>query len=34
MYPVATKETYKDGQIIFREGTYGDWVYVVLRVVQ
>lgn len=30
MYPVATKETYKDDQIIFREGTYGDWVYVVL----
>ena len=30
MYPIATEETYKDGQIIFREGTYGDWVYVVL----
>ena len=30
MYPIATFETYKDGQIIFREGTYGDWMYVVL----
>jgi len=30
MYPIATEGTYKDGQIIFREGTYGDWVYVVL----
>jgi uncharacterized protein (TIGR02266 family) len=30
MYPIATYETYKDGQIIFREGTYGDWIYVVL----
>ena len=30
MYPIATYETYKDGQIIFREGTYGDWMYVVL----
>ena len=30
MYPIATKKTYKDGQIIFREGTYGDWIYVVL----
>jgi len=30
MYPIATKETYKDGQIIFREGTYGDWIYVVV----
>ena len=30
MYPIATKETYKVGQIIFKEDTYGDWVYVVL----
>jgi uncharacterized protein (TIGR02266 family) len=30
MYPIATKKTYKDGQFIFREGTYGDWIYVVL----
>ena len=30
MYPIATKESYKDGQIIFKEGSSGDWVYVVL----
>jgi uncharacterized protein (TIGR02266 family) len=30
MYPIATRETYKDGQIIFKEGSSGDWVYVVL----
>jgi len=30
MYPIATKETYKDGQIIFKEGSSGDWVYVVV----
>jgi uncharacterized protein (TIGR02266 family) len=30
MYPIASKETHKDGQIIFKEGSYGDWVYVVL----
>jgi uncharacterized protein (TIGR02266 family) len=31
MYTLASKETYKDGQVIFREGTSGDWVYVLLR---
>lgn len=31
MYPIASEETYKDGQVIFREGTAGDWVYVVLH---
>jgi uncharacterized protein (TIGR02266 family) len=30
-YPIASKEDYKDGQIIFKEGSYGDWIYVVLR---
>ena len=30
LYPIASEEIYKDGQIIFREGTYGDWMYVVL----
>jgi CRP/FNR family cyclic AMP-dependent transcriptional regulator len=30
MYPIVSKETHKDGQIIFKEGSYGDWVYVVL----
>ena len=31
MYPIASEETYKDGQVIFREGTSGDWVYVILN---
>lgn len=30
MYPIASEETYKDSQIIFEEGSSGDWVYVVL----
>ena len=30
MYYIASKETYKDGQIIFEEGSSGDWIYVVL----
>ena len=30
MYHIASKETYMDGQIIFKEGSSGDWVYVVL----
>jgi len=30
MFPIASEETYKDGQVIFREGTSGDWVYVIL----
>jgi uncharacterized protein (TIGR02266 family) len=30
MYPIASKETYEDGQIIFKEGSSGDWIYVVL----
>lgn len=30
MYPIASEETYKDGQIIFEEGSSGDWVYVIL----
>jgi uncharacterized protein (TIGR02266 family) len=30
MYNVAIEETYQDGQIIFREGSSGDWVYVIL----
>jgi uncharacterized protein (TIGR02266 family) len=31
MYPIASEETYKDGQVIFREGASGDWVYVILH---
>ncbi len=29
-YNIAAEETYQDGQIIFKEGSWGDWVYVVL----
>ncbi|MBW1690184.1 MAG: TIGR02266 family protein [Deltaproteobacteria bacterium] len=31
MYPIASEEAYKDGQVIFKEGTSGDWVYVILQ---
>ncbi|UCH00264.1 MAG: TIGR02266 family protein [Deltaproteobacteria bacterium] len=30
LYPIASEEIYKDGQIIVEEGSSGDWVYVVL----
>jgi len=30
MYPIAKNETYADGQIIFKEGSSGNWIYVVL----
>ena len=30
MYNIAYEETYKDGQVIFKEGSSGDWVYIVL----
>ncbi|MEI7637062.1 MAG: cyclic nucleotide-binding domain-containing protein [Syntrophus sp. (in: bacteria)] len=29
MFQVASYETYADGQVIFEEGTYGDWIYVI-----
>ena len=29
-YNLATEETYQDGQTIFKEGSWGDWVYVIL----
>ncbi len=29
MYHVSAEETFQDGQIIFKEGDSGDWVYVV-----
>jgi CRP-like cAMP-binding protein len=29
MLPIATYETYQDGQIIFEEGSHGDWIYAV-----
>ena len=30
MFNIASEETYQDGQVIIKEGTTGDWVYVVL----
>lgn len=30
IYSIADEENYQDGQVIIREGTAGDWVYVVL----
>jgi CRP/FNR family transcriptional regulator, cyclic AMP receptor protein len=29
MFPIASYETYQDGQVIFREHSHGDWIYVV-----
>ena len=29
MLPIATYETYQDGQIIFEEGSHGDWIYAI-----
>lgn len=29
MFQISTEETYEDGQIIFKEGSSGDWVYTV-----
>jgi len=30
MFQISSEETYKDGDIIFREGNAGDWIYEVL----
>lgn len=30
MYNIAIEETYHDGQIIFKEGSSGDWVYIII----
>jgi hypothetical protein len=30
MFTFASEETYDDGQVIIKEGTAGDWLYVVL----
>jgi CRP-like cAMP-binding protein len=29
MLPIATYETYQDGQVIFEEGSHGDWIYAI-----
>lgn len=29
MLPIATYEDYQDGQIIFEEGSHGDWIYII-----
>jgi len=29
MFQTATEEKYKDGEIIFKEGSSGDWIYVI-----
>jgi CRP-like cAMP-binding protein len=29
MFQVASYETFPDGQVIFLEGTHGDWIYVI-----
>lgn len=30
MHPIASEETFSDGQLIFKEGSPGDWVYLIL----
>jgi type IV pilus assembly protein PilZ len=30
MYNIAIEETYNDGQTIFKEGSAGDWVYIII----
>jgi uncharacterized protein (TIGR02266 family) len=30
MYNIASEETYNDGQVIFKEGSSGDWVYMII----
>ena len=29
MFQIASYEKYQDGQVIFEEGSHGDWIYVV-----
>ena len=29
MFTIASDENYEDGQIIFKEGSSGDWVYII-----
>lgn len=30
MFPVASERVYRDGEIVYEEGSAGDWIYVVL----
>jgi uncharacterized protein (TIGR02266 family) len=30
MQPIASEETFSDGQLIFKEGSPGDWIYTIL----
>jgi CRP/FNR family transcriptional regulator, cyclic AMP receptor protein len=29
MLPITSHEAYQDGQVIFEEGSYGDWLYMI-----
>ena len=29
MFQISASETFEDGQVIFEEGSYGDWIYVI-----
>jgi len=29
MFQIASYETFQDGQVIFQEGTHGDWIYLI-----
>jgi CRP-like cAMP-binding protein len=29
MFQVASYETFQDGDVIFQEGTHGDWIYII-----
>lgn len=29
MLPITSHETYEDGKVIFEEGSFGDWLYII-----